>query len=140
MECLQKLLPELAKGFERQRGNIFGFGDIEEDNQYALSKLPRDKLDKAPINNLDAERSAGFINYELSRRGSTQLAVASSSQVKAKSADLLERRPAGSFKQYRSLVKTGGKIPEILGAWQAKQAELKLAGLQDKEIANVMQF
>ncbi|KAK6168680.1 hypothetical protein SNE40_019871 [Patella caerulea] len=56
-------------------------------------------IKKAPIHNLNAERSVGFINYELGRRGTKQLASASACQVKAKSADLIEKRPSGSFLQ-----------------------------------------
>ena len=68
---------------ERIMSNFdFGGG---EGSDYALSKMNDQKLEKAPIHNLNAERSVGFINYELHRRGAKQLACASSSQVKAKS-------------------------------------------------------
>lgn len=35
------------------------------------------------------------------------------------------------------MVKKGGKLPEIMLAWNTRQDELKNQGLQDKEIANV---
>lgn len=74
------------------------------------------KLEQAPIHNLFAERSVGFVNYELKRRGATQLAGASSTQVKAKVVDLIEKRESGAFKLYRNVTKAGGKIPEIMKA------------------------
>ena len=55
------------------------------------------KLEEASISNLDAERSVGFINYELSKRGAKENASSSSAQVKAKSIHLIEKRPTGSF-------------------------------------------
>lgn len=76
--------------------------------------------------------------YYLSIRVSSLLAVSFSSQVKAKFADLLEKRPAVLLRQYRSQLETSGKISAVLGSWQAKQAELKLAGLQDKEIVHII--
>ena len=57
----QKLSPELAKGFERQQGNIFCLWDIEEDNNYDLFKIPRDKLGNTSINNLDTECILGYM-------------------------------------------------------------------------------
>ena len=63
------ILPALAKGFEHQKGAIFGFGEEDKESDHALSKMNPEKLENAPIHNLDAERSVGFVNYEFSRRG-----------------------------------------------------------------------
>ena len=136
-KILRLLLPALAEAFQKQKGDIFGFGDCDEDAQHALATMDPEKLDQAPIHNLEAERSVGFVNYELSRRGAKQLSLASSSQVKAKSSDLIEQSPSGSFKQYRQLVKSGGPLPNLYLEWNKKQQELKQRGLQDKEIANL---
>ena len=40
------------------------------------------QLEEAPIHNLAAEYSVGFVNYELIRTGAKQLASASLAQVK----------------------------------------------------------
>jgi len=136
-KLMKMILPKLADGFQKQKGDIFGFGDYDESSEHSIAHMDKQKLEKAPIHNLDAERSVGFVNYELSRRGAKQLKSASAAQVKAKSVDLIEKRQAGSFRSYRHLVKKGGKIPEILLAWHEKQAELKKRGMDDKEIANL---
>ena len=136
IKMLSKLLPELANGFKKQKGAIFGFGETNE-SPHSLSSMSKDKLENAPVHNLQSERSVGFVNYELSRRGASQLNAASAAQVKSKSADLIERRDTGSFKEYSSLTKQGSAIPEILRAWQQKQQELQKSGLQEKEIANL---
>ena len=114
-KMLQVILPELAS--KRQKGDIFTFADCDPTAEHAigLSSMNPDKLDKAKIHNLAAESSIGFVNYELSGRGSKQLAAASSAgasaQVKAvKSADLTENRPSGSFRDYSSIGKT--KMPD----------------------------
>ena len=61
--------------------------------------MDQDKLEGAPVHN-DAERSVGFINYELSIRGSKQLSSASSTQVKCAAHDLIDNTVPGSYKEY----------------------------------------
>ena len=80
------ILPALAEAFQKQKGVIFGFGSYNE-NTHSLSTMDQDG---ASIHNLDAEQSVGFINYELSRRGSKQLSIASSTQVKCAAHDLID--------------------------------------------------
>ncbi|KAK6170820.1 hypothetical protein SNE40_019122 [Patella caerulea] len=99
------ILPKLAERFKHQKGEIFGFGDNQnEESEYALENMDTEKLEKAPIHNLTAERSVGFINYELQRRGAKQLACASSAQVKSMSVDLIDTQPSGSYSKYTKLV------------------------------------
>jgi len=69
-----------------------------------LTHRNTEKLAKAPIHNLATGRSVGFVNYELSTRGAKQLASASSAQVKAKAADLIDERQPGSFGNYGCIV------------------------------------
>lgn len=97
--------------------------------------MDQDKLEGAPVHNLDAERSVGFINYELSRRGSKQLSTASSTQVKCAASDLIDTTVTGSYKGYSKVAKY--VIPELCLNWAAKQEDLKKKGLVDKEIANI---
>eukprot|EP00957_Ditylum_brightwellii_P030129 2280639-Ditylum_brightwellii.AAC.1 len=73
------------------------------------------KLERAPIHNLDANRSVGFVNYELQRRGAKNLAAASSAQVKAKASDLIGAKDPGVFCNYKHIGNVA--IPEIITAW-----------------------
>ena len=137
-KMIQVILPEFAS--KRQKGDIFTFGDCDPTAERAmivLSSMNPDKLDKAPIHNLPAERRVRFFNYELSGRGSKQLAAASSAQVKAKSAGLPENRPSGSFRDYSRISKT--KMPDrpIISSWNTKEEELKKQAMENKENANV---
>ena len=113
----QVILPEFAS--KRQKGDIFTFGDCDPTAKrgIGLSSMNPDKLDKAPIHILAGERSVWFVNYELSGRGSKQLAATSSAQVKAKSADLPENRPSGSSRYYSRISMT--KMPDrpIISSW-----------------------
>ena len=86
--------------------------------------MSKEKLERAPIYNLSTERSVGFINYELKIRRSAQLACVSSAQVKANSANLIEKVPPGSFKHCNLIVKSKGKLSEIMNVWAKKQDEL----------------
>jgi hypothetical protein len=137
LKLLRIILPKLAEGFQRQKGDIFSFGEYDQSSEHALARIDPERLEKAPVHNLAAERSVGFVNYELSRRGAKQLESASAAQVKAKASDLIDQCPSGSFRAYGNLVKKGSKIPEIMQAWSMKQEELRKQGMQDKEIANL---
>ena len=77
--------PKLAAGWLRQLGNVFGFGDFDQESPRLLRNIDPDIFDKAPINNMAAKRQVGQINYELIIRGSKGLKAASSSNVKAQS-------------------------------------------------------
>jgi len=129
------LLPKLADGFQRQKGDIFGFGLSDEESDIALSGMDSEKLESAPIHNLDSERAVGFISYELKHRGAKNLKCASTVQVKAKSQDLIESQSSGSFREYGNIAKF--TIPAIMKAWDEQQKRLQQQGLSDKEIANL---
>ena len=68
LKILKVILPVLAEAFQNQKGEIVGFGSYHE-NSHSLSAMDQDKLEGAPVHNLGP---VGFINYELSRRGSKQ--------------------------------------------------------------------
>ena len=115
------ILPKLATGFQNGKGDIFGFGDYEESSEMSVANMDSQKLEKAPVHNLVAECSVGFMNYELSIRGAKQSTSASSAQVKAKSTDLIDRQQPGSFKKYSNVVRKGGRITEIILTWNKQQ-------------------
>ena len=57
--------------------------------------MDQKKLELAPINNLDPERSVGFVNNERAVRGATQLAAASRAHVYGKGASLIQGEETG---------------------------------------------
>ena len=73
----------LAEGFSIQRGALFGFGLKENESTgillklYAANAAVKEKLNQAPIHNLNEERSVGFITHEFNIRGPDQLEPAS---------------------------------------------------------------
>ena len=101
----------------------------------ALSEMDSQKLESAPIHNLDSERAVGFVNYELKQRGAKYLKCASTVQVKAKSQDLIEARSSGSFREYGKVANY--KIPAIMKDWDEQQKYLQKQGLTAREIANL---
>lgn len=138
-KTLELLLPKLAAGWKHQRGEMFGFGEAEndEDNNTNIRSLDQDKLKKAPVHNLDAERAVGSVNYGLKVRGAKEIRSVSSSLIKAKAAELLEgSEVTGTFKK---MTKRGGAVPAILEAWEEKQAKLKKEGMEDRELASIAQ-
>ena len=130
------LLPRLALGWERQRGSEYSFGSGS--NQTAGDKvalMDQEKLKTAPINNLDPERSVGFINHERKIRGASQLSAASRAHVCGKGAKLI----AGEATEGRFRAMTGpeGELTHILKEWTEKQESLSAEGLDSKAVANL---
>ena len=78
IKLLEVILPKRAAGFQKQKGNIFSFGNIDKIAKYSVSHMNTEKLEKTKIHYLAAERSVGFVNYVLSTRAAKQLASASS--------------------------------------------------------------
>lgn len=131
VQLLAILIPRLQSGFSKQRSEWFGF-DEHTRGTSILARYNQEKLKKAPIHNIKSEQSVALANFELSRRGPNHLAAASRAIVCGKNADLLDRQPPEKFREFASLVGQGGKVPEIIGEFKAKQTELENASLAAK--------
>ena len=94
-----------------------------------LLNIDPDILDKAPINNMAAERQVGRINYELKIRGSKGLKAASSSKVKAQSYELVEL-DSTILREHK---KISNKTNELMKSWVGQQNQLTCAGVTMKE-------
>ena len=136
---LDLLLPMLASGWKQQRGEMFDFGEepSSQDNPMMIKNLDQEKLMRAPVHNLDSERAVGSVNYGLKVRGAKEIKAVSSSLVKAGAAELMEGKEV--TKEMKKLAIKGGKVPEILEAWETRQKELKEKGMENKEISNIAQ-
>lgn len=135
---LELLLPTLASGWERQRGDMFEFGNSAKDEStMKIKNMNQEKLEMAPVHNLDSERAVGSVNYGLKVRGAKELKAVSSSLVKAKAAELTEGKEV--TKVMKNVMKKGGGVPQILEAWEEKQKKLKKEGMDAKEIASISQ-
>ena len=136
VKVLQVLLPRLAAGWERQRGDQFQFGpNVDPEAPNRITAMDMASLATAPVNNLDAERSVGFINYELDIRGKKELAAASRSHVKSRGAKLKEGEVMG--KQFKKITEKDGSFESIMNEWKTKQDQLKQDGLDNKGVANL---
>ena len=130
------LLPRLAKGWERQRGDEYSFGsnpDLTASDR--VLGMDQKKLEQAPINNLDPERSVGFINHERSVRGATQLAAASRAHVSGKGASLIKGEETGD--RFRKMSGPDGDMTSIMKEWKQKQESLAAQGLDSKTVSNL---
>ena len=79
LSVLTLILPALAHGFFTQRGDVFGFGPYNRNSEKLVTGKDMDKLDQAPINNLDSERAVGSVNVDLGVRASTEIQAVSDS-------------------------------------------------------------
>ena len=130
---LRHVNQEIAKGWQKQRGDIFEFGDHSV-TPLSISIMDQEKLKKAPINNLDAERSVGSINYDLKIRGAKNLSSASANHVIGKSSSLTEGKDAN--RKMRQVEKQR-ILPVIVEEWKDKQEKLKKDGPSQKEAQNI---
>ena len=130
------LMPRLAQGWERQRGDEYGFGsNPDPDAKDRLSAMDQEKLKTAPVNNLDPERSVGFINHERSIRGATQLAAASRAHVSGKGSSLIQGEVTSG--RFRKMSGPEGDMSKIMKEWKEKQEELAAEGLDAKTVSNL---
>lgn len=135
-QVIKLLLPRLAKGWEKQRGNEYSFGvkpDLSAKDRVAA--MDQDKLKLAPVNNLDPERSVGFINHERSVRGATQLSAASRAHVSGKGAELIAGEVTDG--RFRKLSGPDGDMTKLMVDWKQKQEELAAEGLDAKTVASL---
>ena len=133
---LKIILPRTAEGFSEQRGAIFGFGPkATEDTGMVLKmttveELKRRKLSKAPVHNLNEERSVGVINYEISIRGKQFLETASRKMLINKSKDILDKTDPSEMKKY---IRPAKEIKEIKLQWQERLKEQQTKDFSEKE-------
>ena len=136
ISALKILLPKLANGWEKQRGDSFQFGDKQDAAcSMKIANYDQEKLKDAPISNLSAERSVGAINYELKIRGNKELKAASACHVKGKAAKLMEGKLMP--KKFSQITKKGGALPQIMKDWEEGQRELMKEGLAKTEVASL---
>ena len=132
-------LKEFASGFSHQKGAIFGFGPTAaEDTGHVLkiSTLSEDEmkvLDKVMVHNIGEERNVGLCNFEVSLRGKENLTSVSRKMILNRSADLIDEREPGDFKNFR---KEAAAIKEINLKWNKKMQELEAKGYSEKERVN----
>ena len=93
VKIIRICLGKFSKGFEKQKGAIFGFGKTANDDTGSVLKLStiEDKsiLTNTPIHNLAEERNVGMLNYELNLRGRNQFKTSSQNLVVNKSTDFI---------------------------------------------------
>jgi hypothetical protein len=136
LKVLSILMPQLAAGWSHQRGAVFSFGpQADKECSTKLANLNQEKLKEALINNLDPERSVGYINYELGIRGAKQLAAATSALVKGKGHNLTKGQKMDM--KYIKMSAKGGDVVEIIQRWTESQQKLKEEGMDAKEISNL---
>ena len=132
IKILRILLDKFRKGFEKQKGAIFGFGEAANDDTGHVLKISnlQDKslLANAPISNIGSERNVGMLNTELNFRGRENFKTSSQNLVLNKSADLIT--DYSNLKKFRKPAKD---IEELRQKWNKKMEDLEKQGLIDKE-------
>ena len=132
----------MAKGFSEQQGAIFGFGPKATEDTRTVLKMTtveepkRRKLSKAPVHNLNEERSVGFINYEISIWGKRFLETASRKMLINKCKDILKKTDPSEMKKY---IMPAKEIKEIKLQWQETLKEQQTKDFSEKEKSSLHQ-
>ena len=100
-----------------------------------MAAMDQEKLKTAPVNNLDPDRSVGFINHERSIRGATQLAAASRAHVSGKVSALIQGEVTTG--RFRKMSGPEGDMSKIMAEWKEKQDALAAEGLDSKTMSNL---
>ena len=142
LQMLKIILPQMAEGFSEQREAIFGFGPKATEQTWTVLKMTtveepkRRKLSKAPVHNLNEERSVAFINYEISIWGKRFLETASRKMLTNKSKDILDKTDPSEMKKY---IMPAKEIKEIKLQWQERFKEQQTKDFPEKEKSSLHQ-
>ena len=134
-------LVKFQRGFEKQKGAIFGFGTVQDDDTESVMKISSLQdtsiLRGAPVHNLGEERSVGMMNHELEIRGKNHFNASSQNLVPVlnKSIDLT----SGCFSNYRRFKRPADDIKELKLEWSKKMNDLVKEGLSKQEVAALTQ-
>jgi len=132
-KILRICLTKFAKGFEKQKGAIFGFGITASNDTGHVLKIcevgDTTQLQNVPIHNLGEERSVGLLNYEIGVRGQHNFNSASQSIVQNKASDLIHK----SYTQMRWYRKQASEIKKMKLQWNEKMRKLEKEGLNKQE-------
>ena len=95
VKILRICLGKFAKGFDKQKGAIFGFGthDATHDTGSILNICNFEdiaELQNVPVHNLGEERNVGLFTYEIDFRGRHNFKTASQNIVQNKVKDLID--------------------------------------------------
>lgn len=137
IKILRICLGKFHRGFDKQKGAIFGFGNTANaDTGHVLkitSLADKSILIDTPVHNLGEERSVGWLNYELNFRGREHFNTSSQNLVVNKSTDLI----TDSFANFKKFRRQAKDIKDVKNQWNKKMEDLEKEGLSSQEAASL---
>lgn len=132
IKILRVVLPKFHKGFDKQKGAIFGFGETAKDDTGPVLKIceleDKSVLANALVTNLGEERNVGNMNYELNFRGREHFKTSTQNVVLNKSIDLIT-----DFSNLSKFRRQAKDIEDLKQKWNKNMQDLEQQGLLDKE-------
>ena len=120
------MLPKLAESLKRQRGAAYNISGAGTDEENIFNQAPN--VDRLPVNNLEQERQVGAVDNRLNKKHS--LSAVSRDVIFKHTSKML----AESNKDFTTVKPQTVKNIKILrDNFAARQHELRIAGLNDKE-------
>lgn len=138
-KCLElycrEISKEIAIGFKRQKGDIFGFGDGSQPQLNILNQVAEENLDKIETTSIAVEQYFGEVDYKTKISGGCQAKGKICDDLLIKhTEDLIIKHfdeHGYSLKPFKVVAK---ELDELQLKFDKKQADLMAQGLRDDEV------
>ena len=125
---------EIAEGFKRQKGNIFGFGDGSQPQLNILDQVPEQHLDEIETTSIAVEQFFGEVDYKTRVSGGCQAKNKICDDLVIKhTEDLVQKRLLESNFNLKPLKRITQQIDKMQYDFDARQKSLMSAGLREDE-------
>ena len=138
-KCLElycrEISKEIATGFKRQKGDIFGFGDGCQPQLNILNQVAEEDLDKIETTSIAVEQYFGEVDYKTKISGGCQAKGKICDDLVIKhTEDLITKhfdKHGYALKPFKPVAK---ELDELQFQFDKKQADLMAQGLRDDEV------
>ena len=125
---------EIAAGFKRQKGDVFGFGDGTHPELNISSQVPQEKLDDVETTSISVEQFFGEVDYKTKVSGGCQAKNKICDNLIIKhTEDLIQERLVKSNYNLKPLKQIAKEVDELQIQFDQRQKSLMAAGLREDE-------
>ena len=125
---------EIAEGFKRQKGDIFGFGDGSQPQLNILDQVPEQHLDDIETTSIAVEQFFGEVDHKTRVSGGCQAKNKICDDLVIKhTEDLVQKRLFESNFDLKPLKRITQQVDKLQFEFDARQKSLMSAGLREDE-------
>ena len=125
---------EIAQGFKRQKGDIFGFGDGSQQQLNICLQVPEESLDEVETTSIAVEQFFGEVDYKTKVSGGCQAKEKICDDLVIKhTEDLLRKRLTESNFDLKPLKRIARDVDKLQFDFDTRQKNLMASGLREDE-------